>query len=622
MPLAQGSSHAVISRNIEELIKSGHKPDEAEAAAYKEAGLSRDESHGALTEQERAEADRSKSEREKMPPEAFLLEAERKYPVKIKRDGRYVYSRDLLLAASHAARMHGHEDLAKKADEIRDREFSAAADMALDEMIADWNGAAALVTKRFAGIAFDRASVRRKDDDGHLHIEVANISKANVCPYNGSEIPESEKLGLDPNRVYLLLRDPEELEKAAPTFAGKPLLSEHKPQMADHYDDDLIVGAVGSEVIFEAPYLKAPLVIWKGPAIAGVESDKKKELSCGYRYDADMTPGTYKGERYDGVMRNIRGNHVSIVEEGRAGSDVFIGDSKHKETETMTKAATKLSRAGAAAYGALCVHLRPKLAADKKIGMASAFVGVTSKNFKEKLPGIKVAMDSGLKGKFANDAEAGEIIKAAGKMLDLFDPAQEEGMDDDPDMVASMDAEGLTPEEEAQYQALCKKRKPSAADEETDEEKKKREEDEAKKAAADAEAAAGGVEGPVTKAAMDAKLAKIASDNAVAIRNAEAATVKRMNDIADAKALVEPLVGKIVVAMDSADAVYDAALKGLKIAADGINLAGKRALLEREISHRTTAGRPALRQAHDAALTDRQTAEKSLGITTKRARHV
>ena len=38
MPLAKGNSKEVIEKNIAELIKAGHKPDQAAAIAYKEAG--------------------------------------------------------------------------------------------------------------------------------------------------------------------------------------------------------------------------------------------------------------------------------------------------------------------------------------------------------------------------------------------------------------------------------------------------------------------------------------------------------------------------------------------------------------------------------------------------------
>ena len=37
MPLEKGKSRATISSNIREMIKSGHPPKQAEAAAYREA---------------------------------------------------------------------------------------------------------------------------------------------------------------------------------------------------------------------------------------------------------------------------------------------------------------------------------------------------------------------------------------------------------------------------------------------------------------------------------------------------------------------------------------------------------------------------------------------------------
>lgn len=57
--------------------------------------------------------------RDDMPADAFLLGAERKYPVKVKgADGKWAYSAKLLSAAAARARMEGRDDLAKRADEI------------------------------------------------------------------------------------------------------------------------------------------------------------------------------------------------------------------------------------------------------------------------------------------------------------------------------------------------------------------------------------------------------------------------------------------------------------------------------------------------------------------------
>jgi uncharacterized protein len=160
------------------------------------------------------------------------------------------------------------------------------------------------------------------DRDGRLHVEMANISKAGVCPYRGKEIPGWQQLGLDPNRTYQLLRDPDELRKAAPTFNGLPLLSGHASTTADSIDRTLICGTIGSDASFDDPYLTNSLHMWTRSAI----ESGKKGLSAAYHYKPDMTPGKYQGVRFDGVMRGIVGNHVALCGKSRAGADVVIGD--------------------------------------------------------------------------------------------------------------------------------------------------------------------------------------------------------------------------------------------------------------------------------------------------------
>ncbi|QLO47395.1 DUF2213 domain-containing protein [Enterobacter cloacae] len=189
-----------------------------------------------------------------------------------------------------------------------------------------------------SALAFDRATVRSFDKDGRLHIEVTPISKANICPYYGREIPNSKALGLQPDKVYYLLRDPKELAKAATTFNNIPLLNEHIPVTAADPQKMAVVGSTGTDAEFDGTYLKNSLVIWDADSIAGIETDEKKELSSAYRYVADMTPGVHEGQPYDGVMRDIVGNHVALVIEGRAGSDVVVGDSLSLELKEMAKA--------------------------------------------------------------------------------------------------------------------------------------------------------------------------------------------------------------------------------------------------------------------------------------------
>jgi hypothetical protein len=182
-------------------------------------------------------------------------------------------------------------------------------------------------------LALDKQSARRIDANGYLHVEPNPISKATVNPYKGSEIPGCEQLGLDPNKVYYLLRDPKELEKAAPTFNNLPILSKHIPVSSFDMDKPevkaLYVGSTGTDAEFDGTYLNNTLVLHAKSAIDDIQARKKHELSCAYRYQPDMTPGTFEGQHYDGIMRDIQGNHVALVTEGRAGHDVKVMDSKN-----------------------------------------------------------------------------------------------------------------------------------------------------------------------------------------------------------------------------------------------------------------------------------------------------
>jgi uncharacterized protein len=97
-------------------------------------------------------------------------------------------------------------------------------------------------------LAFDRASVRSYDADGRLHVAIANVSKACVSRYHAEEIPRWRELGLIEGRVYKLLRDPNELRKAAPTFNNLPILSRHVAVNAVDHRPEIVVGATTQAV--------------------------------------------------------------------------------------------------------------------------------------------------------------------------------------------------------------------------------------------------------------------------------------------------------------------------------------------------------------------------------------
>lgn len=177
-------------------------------------------------------------------------------------------------------------------------------------------------------LAFDRApSARTKNPlNGWLDVKDCRISKANVCPYLGREIPDWQKLGLNPDEIYPLYRDAAALEAAASTFERAPLMLHHVAVTANNPNKDKIIGAI-SNVRWMAPYLVADLTVWDGDGIEAIESERQQELSPGYHYKPEMTSGVAPdGTPYAGRMLKIDANHLAIVDTGRTGPDVFVND--------------------------------------------------------------------------------------------------------------------------------------------------------------------------------------------------------------------------------------------------------------------------------------------------------
>lgn len=371
--------------------------------------------------------------------------------------------------------------------------------------------------------AFDR-SMRSIDQDGHLHVECVNISKANVCPYLGREIPNHATLGLDPGKIYMLWRHPAELEAAAATFENKQLMIQHVGVTAESPQEWLTVGVV-SGVFWQAPYLKARLTVWNQKGIDAIESKAQQELSSGYRYVADMTPGTIDGAHYDGIMRSIRGNHVALVSEGRVGPDVFVTDEFPQEYHTMKAsllAATLVTSLGLdkkpedvtaainAALAADKVATDAKAAADKAAADKAAEDKKASDEAADKAARDKAAKDAGCKPE--------DMVKGADGNWGLGSKAKDEEFDPDAEDVQKPDGStGRKPE--------------------------------------------GGAPNPAQDA-IDA-----AVKTALAARDALHA----------AREDVKPLLG-VVTTFDSAEAVYGAALDHLKVDRKDVHPSALRAL--------------------------------------------
>lgn len=178
-------------------------------------------------------------------------------------------------------------------------------------------------------------TARTFDENGYLHVSTSNITKEQVVPYVGDTIPGWRELGLEPKKVYQIYRPAEEIEKAVDTFNGLPLSLDHWEMDAANMPKEKIVGSLGTDAAFDAPYLTNSLTVTDADAIARIQSGEFRDLSAGYLCDVEMKSGMFDGKAYDGIMRNIRGNHVALVREGRAGHDVRVADSAMKGGENM-----------------------------------------------------------------------------------------------------------------------------------------------------------------------------------------------------------------------------------------------------------------------------------------------
>ncbi len=176
-------------------------------------------------------------------------------------------------------------------------------------------------------VIFDSKSKRSFDINGFMHVECSNLTKESVDPYWGYEIVNSEALGLEQDKLYYGYRKGEELKKAAQTFNGLPLMRDHHFDSAEKPQREFRVGSVGTDCVYNAPYLQASLTITDAEAIRKIESGERVELSCSYFYTTVLEKGEFNGQPYDFIMTEIQGNHVALVEEGRAGADVRVADS-------------------------------------------------------------------------------------------------------------------------------------------------------------------------------------------------------------------------------------------------------------------------------------------------------
>ena len=356
MPLKKGSSSETISSNIGELVRAGHPVKQAAAISYKEAGEAKDaestsaagvmifdpDGH-ALFLRRSGEGDHPGEwcwpgggvDPGETPEAAARREVEEETGHRI--DGE-------LTPADHSMgdvdfTTFAHQLPARFEPRLNDEHSAHAWALPENPPRPLHPGVAATLQRHNGGasgakdcsgtamdsFAFDR-SARTIDQDGHMRVKRSLLTRAEVSPYRGEEINSVENLGLDPAKIYHLYRLPEELKKGAQTLEGKPILVKHKPISSDDHPSELVAGSVNNPE-FVGDELYGDLSLWDQSAIDAIGEGSKKHLSLGYHYKPVMVAGTTPGgQKFDGVMKNIRFNHLALVSSPRI-KDAVVADS-------------------------------------------------------------------------------------------------------------------------------------------------------------------------------------------------------------------------------------------------------------------------------------------------------
>ncbi|MFZ5701358.1 MAG: DUF2213 domain-containing protein, partial [Pseudomonadota bacterium] len=169
---------------------------------------------------------------------------------------------------------------------------------------------------------------KRRTQDGYV-VARARAATTGVYQYAGFEVDPENRHGLRDKQVVNVLRDENTVfdKSAVQSFIGKPVTDNHptQPVTSANWRDHARGTIMGA--LRDGEYLSFDLMLADEATIRKVDSGKR-ELSNGYT--ADLEFGQFTAP--DGTVCDARqskitgGNHVAIVDRGRAGSECRIGD--------------------------------------------------------------------------------------------------------------------------------------------------------------------------------------------------------------------------------------------------------------------------------------------------------
>lgn len=167
----------------------------------------------------------------------------------------------------------------------------------------------------------------RRTSDGYLAVR-AKAARTGVYQYTGREVDPENTHGLRDQVCVNVLRDDAAVfdERAVRSFIGKPITNDHPTEAVSATNWRDHARGVNMGAIRDGDHLAFDLVLMDASAISDVDAGKV-DLSNGYSCSLEFGDFTAAdGTKCAARQTNITGNHIALVDRGRAGPTCRIAD--------------------------------------------------------------------------------------------------------------------------------------------------------------------------------------------------------------------------------------------------------------------------------------------------------
>lgn len=185
-----------------------------------------------------------------------------------------------------------------------------------------------------------------KHDRGFL-IASPRTARIGMQVYSGAEVDPNNAQGLRDRERVMIYRPAEEVFSGdtLASMAYQPITNDHPAEMVDAKNwKQYATGFTGGEVARDGDYIRLPTMIMDASQVEDIDSGKR-QLSWGYKCRIEFGDGqTPEGVAYDGVQREIRGDHLAVVIAARAGPECQFRDAAQPPKPTTQEPTMSLRK--------------------------------------------------------------------------------------------------------------------------------------------------------------------------------------------------------------------------------------------------------------------------------------